>query len=379
MPRQVGTSPNSAIASQQPISDYAKEFPDFFLQSHTTIAPSHRFERDAEALSHVRFTIDTHFTNGDNPFELPPFRPSEIFHMIPFHRRRGRRSRSVKDIVRQMQSQDNTLTQPGADQSGDALNAAIKELAEIRMKSLKFGEDVRPAYQGTFTPEVSEATAAKICRNPYFRGIPTLNYDYDSEAEWEEPEEGEDLDSEEEEEGSDDGEDDMEGFLDDEDDALAGGKRRQFVGDLEPVCSGINWAADGEPEELEQYRMQALLPGIQFPIDPFSTAYWEKPSTTTNQPAKKNIFASDSKANNGPKATTGLSMRPPPAPTTKAKRPFPADLMEDFKKVVEGNDMSKIGLIEILKKRYVEDSLFLSEMTTNINLVLDSPRCPRRR
>ena len=264
-----------------------------------------------------------------------------------------------------MQSHEDNPTQPGADQSGDAMKAAIKELAEIRMKSLKFGEDVRPAYQGTFTPEVSEATAAKICRNPYFRGIPTINYDYDSEAEWEEPEEGEDLDSEEEEEGSDDGEDDMEGFLDDEDDALAGGKRRQFVGDLEPVCSGINWAADGEPEELEQYRMQALLPGVQFPIDPFSTAYWEKAPTPTNQPPKKNIFASDSKASNDPKATTGLSMRPPPPPTTKAKRPFPAELMEDFKKVVEGNDMSKIGLIEILKKKYVAQCPFLKMITNH--------------
>jgi chromatin assembly factor 1 subunit A len=42
---------------------------------------------------------------------------------------------------------------------------------------------------------------------------------------------------------------------------------------------------------------------------------------------------------------------------SKAKRPFPPEQLDEFKKAVEGNDLSKIGLVEILKKRYVLMSL----------------------
>ena len=37
----------------------------------------------------------------------------------------------------------------------------------------------------------------------------------------------------------------------------------------------------------------------------------------------------------------------------KPKRTFPPDQLAEFKQVVEGSDLTKIGLVEILKKRYV--------------------------
>jgi chromatin assembly factor 1 subunit A len=213
------------------------------------------------------------------------------------------------------------------------------------MKSLKFGEDIRPPYQGTYTRHVPESSAKRLARNPYHRGLPDTNYDYDSEAEWEEPEEGEELDSEEEDEGSDEGEDDLDGFLDDEDDALAEGKRRLIVGDLEPVTTGIQWAADGVPPENQLYRIQTISDGVNFPIDPFSTAYWEKPKPL-DQPAK------------APSDGFRVPALPVPAaggvlPPSKAKRPFPPEQIAEFKEAVEGSDLSKIGLVEILKKRLV--------------------------
>ncbi|KAJ5992618.1 hypothetical protein N7451_008342 [Penicillium sp. IBT 35674x] len=272
---------NNAIigTSQPPVSDYAKAFPDFFLQSHTIVAPPHRFERDTNALAHVQNRIDASLNSQIGTYEHRPFRPTEIFNLIPYQRRCGRQAHSVKEILQRMHTLSDAANQP------HVASASVKsDLSHIPMKSLKFGEDVRPAYQGTYTRPIPKALAHKVARNPYRRGLPETDYDYDSEAEWEEPEEGEDLDSEEEEEASDEGEDDMDEFLDDEDDALKENKRRLIVGELEPVCSGIRWATDGVDEELKGYRMEVISDAVKFPIDPFSTAYWQKPRATDQAP-----------------------------------------------------------------------------------------------
>ena len=120
-------------------------------------------------------------------------------------------------------------------------------LRAIPVKYLHFAEDVRPPYFGTFTRVQSPKTARQLPRDPLARQLPETNYEYDSEAEWEEPEEGEDLasdDGDEEEEGEEeDGGDDMAAFLDDEGVEGGGGKRRVQMGgaDLEPQCSGLWW------------------------------------------------------------------------------------------------------------------------------------------
>ncbi|KAJ5708993.1 hypothetical protein N7493_010327 [Penicillium malachiteum] len=353
----IPSTSSDTIASSLHNSDYAKDFPDFFLKSHTVVAPPHRFERDSEALAHVRHTLDASLCSTDStPYEIPPFCPSKIFNLIPYRRRQGRHTHSVKEILQTMQNLEDTAIQSGGDVKEKSMKAPLDELRQIPMKSLKFGEDVRPAYQGTFSRQIPVLSASKVSRNPYHRGIPDVNYDYDSEAEWEEPEEGEDLDSEEEEEISDDGEDDMDEFLDDEDDAMAG-KRRMIVGDLEPICSGIHWAADGPHEEFKVYQIETISESVRFPIDPFSTAYWEKPraaETTqkgrvTQKPTAIDMFrAQHPDAPSG----SGAAIPPPPPPAFKAKKPFPPQQLADFKTAVEGSDLSKIGLVEILKKRF---------------------------
>lgn len=230
-------------------------------------------------------------------------------------------------------------------------------LRHIPMKTLRFSEDVRPPYQGTFTRSVPAQSARKLSRNPYHRGLPDVNYDYDSEAEWEEPEEGEDQDSEEDYEGSDDGDDDMDGFLDDEDDALLAGKRRLIVGDLEPVCSGLHWAANGVDPDMKVYQIETISEAVKFPIDPFSAAYWEKPKPAEPAPTQTRIVPPGTntldvfRVSPAPGIPT-VSAAHPPA-TTKAKRPFPPELLDEFRQAVEASDLNKIGTVEILKKRYV--------------------------
>ncbi|KAJ5182922.1 hypothetical protein N7492_000538 [Penicillium capsulatum] len=339
---------NSSAKASEPQSDYAKAFPDFYLQSHTTVAPAHRFERDSQSLQHVRHTLDEGMkANTSDP---APFRPSEIFRLIPYQRRRGRQVCSVKEILQRIQSAEGAVL-PGSSLKSESTETPLDLLRRVKMKSLKFGEDVRPPYQGTFTRPVSPNTATKIARNPYRRTLPETNYDYDSEAEWEEPEEGEDLDSEEEEEEGDDGDDDMDGFLDDEDDALAGGKRRLIVGDLEPVCTGIQWAADGVTEDLKPYGMQTISDAVKLPIDPFSTVYWQKPRAADPGPGKNVPHRPQTldmyRASGGPDAPAVGGALPP-----KAKRPFPPEHLGEFKEIVDGNDLSRIGVVEILKKRF---------------------------
>ncbi|KAJ5109375.1 hypothetical protein N7456_006050 [Penicillium angulare] len=359
-PSKTASTIDETSTTSQPLqSDYARTFPEFFLQSHTVVAPPHRFERDADALTHVRHSIDASLSSGDHTSEPHPFRPSEIFDMIPYRRKRGRDVNSVKEILLRMQSLSDVANQPGNQVSSEAVKEPLDQLSKITIKSLKFGEDVRPAYQGTFTRAVPEDIAKKVCRNPYRRGIPEINYDYDSEAEWEEPEEGEDLDSEEEEEASDEDEDEMDGFLDDEDDALAGGKRRLIVGDLEPNCSGIRWAGDGVDEDLKTYQIETISDAVQFPIDPFSTVYWQKPRTAEQALQKARATQKPGSSLDmfrvppGPDAgVTSNGLPPPPPPTSKARRPFPPEQLTEFKEVVEGSDLSKIGVVEILKKRF---------------------------
>lgn len=348
--------------SSDVVSDYKRVFPDFFLQSHTKVAPPHRFERDSEALEVMRQRVDECLKS--DPQEPLVFRPSELFRMMPYKRRRGRQAASVKDILLQIQNMGSNGDGPTA--AAAAATTAVAnpghrpqdQLKKVRMKSLKFGEDVRPPYQGTYTKKVPESSAYKLSRNPYRRELPDTSYDYDSEAEWEEPEEGEELDSEEEEEGSEDGDDDMEGFLDDEEDQPAvDGKRRLIVGDLEPQSTGLRWQeTEAVDDELQMYQIQTISDSVTFPIDPFSTVYWQKPkpdatpaSNGAPTPGGGNPTHATAEGSNGGHGNA-LTLLGSGTGKTKGK-PFPPEQLAEFKGVVDGSDLTKMGLVEILKKK----------------------------
>ncbi|KAB8234685.1 putative chromatin assembly factor 1 subunit A [Aspergillus alliaceus] len=343
-------------------SDYQRAFPEFFLQSHTKVAPPHRFERDSEALRLMREKVDACLKSPNSSEESLAFRPSDIFSMMPYKRRRGRLPASVREILLQMQ----TLSDQAG--SSEAVQRQQGLLKKIRMKSLKFGEDVRPPYQGTYSKSLPESSAYKMMRNPFYRGLPETNYDYDSEVEWDEPEEGEELDSEEEEEMSEDGDDDMDGFLDDEDDQLVDGKRRLIVGDLEPVCTGIQWHDGRGDPKLKAYKIETISDTVSLPIDPFSTAYWQKPKTSepaqTSGAGRSTLHSFLSNPSSGSASTQDGSALPLLG-SGKAKRTFPAEQLTEFKQVVDGSDLSKLGLIEILKKRFPKVSKDVLKDTLN--------------
>ncbi|MCJ1258580.1 hypothetical protein MMC24_006413 [Lignoscripta atroalba] len=379
-------------------SDYERNFPCFFLQSHTSLAPHNRFFGDegvASACHKIDKGLEINSTSSTHSAaENPHFDFRELVHSSPHKRsRRPRRYLSVKDIVGRIHGTVDNPIDLSVSKTGTPTQRSVDMLKAVSTKYLRFAEDVRPPYIGTYTKIPPGQSMTRLCRNPFSRSLPSTNYDYDSEAEWEEPGEGEDLDSEGEEElGEDDDADDMEGFLDDDDagDGLgaASNKRRHIMGDLEPVCTGLCWegAQTGkipvsEPRQatidMRPFKLEVILEKIQLPINPFSTSYWQHPNdlktiahspkrplaTSMNPPrVPLHIIDRTNPIIPGPLLFPNLHSKPsnpsssPAKPPSLPKRIIPPDLMDDFKKAIQGSDLTKAGLVEILKKQFPKAS-----------------------
>ena len=240
------------------LSDYERQFPPFFLQSHTVLAPQTRFSRDGRGIKYAQKKIDESFDQGRATIE--PFNAYDLLHLSPDSGQRFPRVHSVKDIITKIHGSARNPIDLTASQSRRALQKPTDLLKTVPMKFLKFFEDYRPPYTGTFTKPQDRRAMSKLCRRPFSRQLPNTNYDYDSEAEWEDPGEGEDLDSEgEEEAGEDEDENDMEGFLDDDDGNTV--KKRPLLGELEPACSGICWE-DLQSENFQLENLDVLNPSL---------------------------------------------------------------------------------------------------------------------
>lgn len=264
------------------ISEYERNFPAFYIQSHTTVAPLHQFQRDRPSLTISQRTIDEgvakHSTTESSPSSKARNSFEELLHLPSRKRHKGIPSiLSVKNLVARLQSSSVNpidLTET----STVAPISPLDLLKSVSVKYLRYAEDVRPPYVGTYSKCPLGHSVRKLCRQPFTRALPATNYDYDSEAEWEEPEEGEDLESEGEEEiGDDDEGDDMGEFLDDEEtdgNGPNGSKRRHIMGDVQPICTGLHWegserlrgpnmVAYGQASlDMKIYKMQ-MIHGLQ--------------------------------------------------------------------------------------------------------------------
>ena len=370
-----------------------RQFPPFFLQSHTVLAPHNRFSRDKKGLEYAQAKIDEGLGQGVGT--VGPFNVYDLLHLSPDSSQRFPRIHAVKDIIAKIHGSVRKPIDLTDSHFKKAPQRPIDLLKTVPMKYLKFFEDNRPPYTGTFTKPQDRRAMSRLSRNPISRELPSTDYDYDSEAEWEEPEEGEDLESEGEEDvGEDEEENEMEGFLDDEENDLV--KKRPLLGHLEPFCSGICWEdlehedsklANLDVLDLSLFKLDVLMgktsitrpstkaddiENPQLPIDPYSTSYWkpniptnvvnssshvhgtlmEPPRIPLNPINRQNTFLSSSVAMagmKGPSLNATTSLKPPKG----AKRLIPSELMEEFKKAVNGNELTKLGLIEVLKKQWV--------------------------
>ncbi|KAK6509734.1 hypothetical protein TWF481_004464 [Arthrobotrys musiformis] len=280
-------------------SDYIKTFQPFFVRPGVTLASSKRTrgpegttEEGSQIMDRVLFKFATEFSDEMDIDDHPqpsnriivdssiPERPSPsdfkvIFDFPPSKWKKGGVQKlSTKQILAGLDSS------PVPDIFGARKADTTDYVAELRRlsrKILKYAEDVRPAYRGTYT-KVPTTSGLRKGRNPFQKSLPGVDYDYDSEAEWvQEPDDdGEDIMSEDDEDPMETGSaDEMDDFLDDEDEVVK--KKANIAGPLIPAASGLMW--DGEcprSDELMHYKIGVLIEGGTTPINPFSKEYWVK-------------------------------------------------------------------------------------------------------
>lgn len=353
-------------------SDYERKFLPFQLPSHTTLAP---FLNEPAATDDLVERI----LNSGVALDKPA--PASSFFTDRKSFSRGLWQPNAREV---MDSLNGSAAQPVdlTDESGQTYRPEDL-LGSVTIRHLHFAEDVRPPYSGSYTKSLSPRITAKLRRKPFSKIRQDTNYDYDSEAEWDEPEEGEDILSD----GEDDEEsigapDEMEDFLDEDE---GGPRRRLITGDLKPVITGLCWDPSStgsnqeSPVDLDSMKLEFFLDLTRPSIDPFSTAYW--PKEGARAPVSANQVLSDSKPpvmqlEKGKIA----SPRPPLQPRlsingagilgassgTKgpimidksvkvvkpAAKPLDGEDLNEFREAVVGSNVPKTELLKALKKRF---------------------------
>jgi chromatin assembly factor 1 subunit A len=345
-------------------TDYANWILPFFVNEHTELAPFNRFHSTAT-------------TRIDDWLSMNQQVASTNSRSLFRSHRRVRNINPIKQILEQMSS--------SVDGPID-LTESTDPLAKVPYKFLFFQQDIRPPYKGTYTRPVSPRSTRKLARNPCHRGLPDTNYDYDSEAEWQEPEEGDDdLMDEDEKSEDEDADEEMDDFLDDEGTVV---KRQLLVSDMEPKSSGLCWAgSEISPQggfDLSIYRMDVLHDSTTFPIDPYSTKHWSdtgksspnkrdktqaSASHPAMQPPRLPLAAVDGNGGNlattsnllGFVSTNGQLDGKTPTPKLKGSqhasygkpaKMVPSDILPSFKDAIAGSTLTKLGLIEVLKQQF---------------------------
>lgn len=392
-------TPDNICTPARPIkTDYEKYFLPFELPSKSHLAERFIIE-DPDDLAYWQGAFDAELQDPSfkEKVDLGLIEPTAIVdHMFKGEgvAERGYYQPNLKALVEAI---DGTSTQPiDLTADGKSSEAPTQVLQRISHRHIQFEEDVRPAYCGTYTKVRSPQTIRKIMLNPFSRARPDTDYEYDSEAEWEEPGEGEDLLGDEEEEAESLGDaDEMDAFLDDEEDTFKN-RRKLITTDLQPAYSGMYWenetgvivqSIDGEkvfgtPKELHGTRLGFLIPGFSGQtIDPFSTVYWASTmappdvpitdfhrSTITGllldvrpplQERHSNTSVMQSvvgaaEGEKGPITAVTTAQCPKRGPKVQPKTLSKEDL-DEFKEAVVGSNLKKSDLLKALKQRYVTE------------------------
>ncbi|KAG4305562.1 hypothetical protein PORY_001118 [Pneumocystis oryctolagi] len=311
------------------VSDYEKCFIPFFVKQHTFLSKQHAFVRNLDDHIAAIKNIDT-FLDSDFPITSPIKHLLSLFKITvsPFSRPR-QPGITIKSILQKYDQSDST-------------NDLLNKLKAFPMKLLQFREDVRPPYYGTFSKSSSILTP----RNPFKMDELLFNYHYDSEAEWIEEEEGEDIDSitdsdEEEDASMLKEEEDDKNFLDD-DDECTDTKKKVFV-NLIPSVKGIYWQDSNNIDEddynsFKKLKMEVLI-DTNLPINPYQD-YWSSNTHSDNDSVSRNpVSKTASSAIMSPKTLY-----------------FPQDLLPSFLKIIQGSTQTKVLLVETLRRKFTDVS-----------------------
>ncbi|KAI1103246.1 hypothetical protein F4804DRAFT_310544 [Jackrogersella minutella] len=350
--------PASQTETKPQESAYERAFKPFFVKHDVTLARL-PFEMDTETKDAKSEILDQYTRGERGEFNPKPFNPTETF-SFAFPQKRGKVLPSVKKIMEKVYGDplENALGMVASRTESQMEKLTVNaqdRLNAIPMKYLSFYEDVRPPYRGTMTTPMTAKKLRLISRKPTGKLL-QLNYDYDSEAEWVEDEDGEDLEDDEDDEESNDGDGEMEDFLDDSEDHPAT-VRPTFLGETEPTSTGICFEDQTLCEAMSRYRLEVLLDTHPHGsgIDPFSSSYWpnpaEKRKARTAQPPLTSMPPPNVPADTVPALISATrSVR-----AADAKDLVPSEVLEDFKRAIvseELKEFTKSTITEMLAKRF---------------------------
>ncbi|SCU99993.1 LANO_0F04676g1_1 [Lachancea nothofagi CBS 11611] len=227
-------------------TDFEKSFLPFYVKDGTVMGES--FSRSPEQLQITKKAIDVQLTLKSTPEEsLHWLRSQQVRRGYPV-------TKTAVELVQLMTSKNKT-------------NEELEErLRQIPVKYIKFYENVRPPYVGTYSQCIELPR-----NNPFATEGTGFDYEYDSDWDWVNEEEGEGGDVEDLEDGDEDDEDDdaedgtddeFEGFLDRED---SHGPRdgKKFLGPLIPLVrlrSDLEKMDDDDRQYFQMVSVELLIP-----------------------------------------------------------------------------------------------------------------------
>ncbi|KAM7198059.1 chromatin assembly factor 1 subunit rlf2 [Naviculisporaceae sp. PSN 640] len=355
-------------------SAYKATFKPFYVKDNVKMAET--LFVDPETCIAKTKILEEWIEGKRGELERGPFNPREACQLIraPIHR--GRVYPKVGKIMAEYHSQSLS----GAPISESQIRHTREALKSVPVKSLKFREDVRPPYIGTISGlPAGVKSLNKIARNPIRKDILPLNYDYDSEAEWQD-DDGEDVDDLDDSEEDLDDDEGMDDFLDDSEDS--GPARQLFSGGMEPESTGLCWETPthvSPAESLEQYRLELWPEHLEnfASVDPWigGDIYWPKKDKEKKGRDRDGNEATTAGAQtqSGPASganatsTSPNSMAPPPVPSdafqtltgkSTDKKPvqkLPAEDLDALKELLRSKpNLSKVGIVEVFAANHTK-------------------------
>lgn len=321
-------------------SAYDKEFLPFFVQNNVTLA------------STINNDISETKTELDNLIQTKETQPKQSFQefLESFVKttQTGKTSITPEEIINALNSSTTTEQQ---------VYQMIESLPPI--KYISFYENSKPPYIGTWCSLAHQRIQSDIIKNPLNTDLTGLDYEYDSDLEWnKEDDEGEDIGDDDEEEEE---EEEVSSAMEDDDDVefvendfQNGTKKKKFI-----TLTVINkWNNEENSQFFESFSTVKLI-DIADPIDPFKN-YWGYQQPSQEQPGSSNSGCTMT-SNNEPNATkTGVldttgTASSPNILIAQKKTIKDDQVLADLIKFIEKHDEFTINtLVELSKKEFKE-------------------------
>ncbi|GAA6061779.1 hypothetical protein JCM10212_001385 [Sporobolomyces blumeae] len=176
-PSASGSTPASAKKNASSAEgDFARVFHPFTVRPGVEVAPINRFAKKARKVVEVEVDGDEDLTREAALRSLAStIKKTVPKRRIPPYNPYPAPAVSVREAV--VAINDSALTS----QDASAYYALLKDREKVPVKLLKFHQDIRPGYVGTW----SKTSKVVTPRTPFGRDGALLNYEHDSEAEWE--------------------------------------------------------------------------------------------------------------------------------------------------------------------------------------------------